>query len=229
MASSPAKNTRQALANISMNPMSPSQSAQTELKPDEPMEDELNDDQVTSPCRRSSRPRLPKPQKSVVPAIPNTIPVRRSNGTEFIFLQRTEAMQIALATRNNTKRNKGEALPPVARLETIAAGEVSPTKEKKKGSKTAKKVQWDENLTQEQMDAVLEEQAVIVEHEQETKPEPQMKTDEKTVAEAEKSEKKERKKVKRLGTVNGTPAPKKVMAATALPVPTRTLRARSKT
>jgi hypothetical protein len=230
MASSPAKNTRQALANISTNPMSPSKSAQTDLKPDEPLEDELNDDQATSPCRRSSRPRLPKPQKSVVPAIPNTIPVRRSNGTEFVFLQRTEAMQIALATRNNTKRNKGEALPPFARLETIAAGEVSPTKEKKKkGSKTAKKVQWDKNLIREQVDAVLEEQAVIVEHEQETKPEPQMKSGEKSVAEAGESEKKERKKVKRLGTVNGTPAPKKVMAATALPVPTRTLRARTKT
>ena len=44
------------------------------------------------------------------------------------------------------------------------------------------------------VDAVLEEQAVIVEHEPETKPERQMKTDEKIAIETEKSEKKERKK-----------------------------------
>lgn len=228
MASSPAKNTRQALANLSNNPLSPVKSSQTELKPEEPMEDELSDEEATSPCRRSSRPRLPKLQKSVVPTIPSTIPVRRSNGTEFVFLHRTEAMQVALATRTNTKRNKGEALAPSARLETIASVEPSPIKEKKKrGAKTAKKVQWDENLTQEQVDTVPEEQILIVEHEPETKPE-LLKAEEKPASEAEKSAKKERRKVKRLGTVNGTPAPKKVMATTALPVPTRTLRARTK-
>ena len=226
--SSPAKNTRQALVNLSTNLISPSKSEQMELKPDEWVENEMQDGQATSPCRRSSRPRLPKPQKSVVPNIPNTIPVRRSNGTEFVFLQRTEAMQIALATRTNTKRNKGEALPPSARLESLDSGELSPIKEKKKGPKTKKVVKWDEKLTQEQLDMVLDDQAVIVEAGAETKQEVQTIVEEKLVTEAEKSDEREKKKVKRLGTVNGTPAPKKVRAATALPVPTRTLRARTK-
>lgn len=139
-------------------------------------------------------------------------------------------MQVALATRTNTKRNKGEALPPSVRLESLASGEISPIKERKKALKAKKVVKWDEKLTQEQLDAVIEDQACVVEAAPRNKPEMQTKAEEneKPVNEAEKSEKQERKKVKRLGTVNGTPAPKKVMAATALPVPTRTLRARTK-
>jgi hypothetical protein len=225
---SPAKNTRQALANLSTNPVSPSEAAQTGLKPEELLEDTVLDDQATSPCRRTSRPRFPKPVKSIAPAIPNTIPVRRSNGTEFIFLPRSEAMQVALDTRTNTQRNKGEAVAPVVRLETLSIGEMSPIKERKKSSKAKKMVKWDENLSQEQVEAVLENQAVILESQTEEQP----KIPEKASSEAEKSEKREknaRKSVKRLGTVNGTPAPKKrVMTATALPVPTRTLRARTK-
>lgn len=230
--SSPAKNTRQAVAHLSMNPISPSKSAETELKPDEAVDYVMNDDQATSPCRRSSRPRLPKPLKSVVPAIPNTIPVRRSNGTEFVFLQRTEAMQISLDTRTNTKRNKGEAVPPSVRLESLATSELSPVKERKKSSKGKKMVKWDEKLRQEQLEAVLEDQAVKMEANPEVKPGPQTMPEEKAAEETEKSEKREknaRKSIKRLGTVNGTPAPKKrVMTATALPVPTRTLRARTR-
>lgn len=62
-------------------------------------------------CRRSSRvSRTPR----------TTISLRRAKGTEFVFLQRTEAQEIALATRRNTKRNKGDAqLPPVV-LEGLA-------------------------------------------------------------------------------------------------------------
>lgn len=230
--SSPAKNTRQALANLSTNPVSPSAASQTDLRPDEGVDDTMNDNQATSPCRRSSRPRFPKTLKSVVPGVPNTIPVRRSNGTEFIFLPRSEAMQISLDTRTNTQRNKGEAVPPNVRLESLAIGEISPVKERKKTSKAKKMVKWDEKLGQERLEAVLEDQAVTLETRPKDKTDPQAKLEEKATSEAEKSEKREknaRKSVKRLGTANGTPAPKKrVMTATALPVPTRTLRARTK-
>lgn len=228
LASSPAKNTRQAIANLSTKPVSPSAATEPELRPGKILEDTMIDDQATSPCRRSSRPRFPKPLKSIAPAIPNTIPVRRSNGTEFIFLPRSEAMQISLDTRTNTQRNKGEAVPPVVRLESLSTGEISPIKERKKSSKTKKMVKWDEKLTQEQLEAVLENQALILE----TKPDEQATMEAKAKSEVERSEKREknaRKSVKRLGTVNGTPAPKKrAMTATALPVPTRTLRARTK-
>jgi hypothetical protein len=231
--SSPAKNTRQAQSNLVTDSTSPLGVTHVELRPDEVVEDTINDDQATSPCRRSSRPRLPKPLKSVVPSIPNTIPVRRSNGTEFVFLQRTEAMQISLDTRTNTLRNKGEAVPPSMRLGSLVTGEMSPIKERKKNSKAKKTVKWDEKLGQEQLEALLEDQALVMDTQSKSKPEPLAKTEEKTISEVEKSEKREknaRKSVKRLGTVNGTPAPKKrVMPATALPVPTRTLRARTKT
>jgi hypothetical protein len=232
IASSPAKNTCQAFANLSTNSLSPSAAAQTDLGPEEFVDNTMNEDQATSPCRRSSRPRFPKPLKSVAPSIPSTIPVRRSNGTEFIFLPRSEAMQISLDTRTNTQRNKGEAVRPNIRLESLAISEISPIKERKKTSKAKKMVKWDEKLRQEEVEAVLEDQAVMLETRPETKPDPQAKLDGQATSEPEKSEKREknaRTSVKRLGTVNGTPAPKKkMMSATALPVPTRTLRARSK-
>ena len=231
--SSPAKNTRQAQSNLITDSTSPLGVTHVELRPDEVVDDTINDDQATSPCRRSSRPRLPKPLKSVVPSIPNTIPVRRSNGTEFVFLQRTEAMQISLDTRTNTLRNKGEAVPPSMRLGSLVTGEISPIKERKKTSKAKKTVKWDEKLGQEQLEALLEDQAIVKDTKSKNKPEPLAKTEEEAISEVEKSEKREknaRKSVKRLGTVNGTPAPKKrVMPATALPVPTRTLRTRTKT
>ena len=231
--SSPPKNTRQAQVNLAEESMAPLEVTHVELRPEEIVDGTINDDQATSPCRRSSRPRIPKPLKSVVPSIPNTIPVRRSNGTEFVFLQRTEAMQISLDTRTNTLRNKGEAMPPSMRLGSLVTGEISPIKERKKNSKAKKTVKWDEKLGQEQLEALLEDQTIVTGAKPKTKPEPLAKTEEKAKSEVEKSEKREknaRKSVKRLGTVNGTPAPKKrVIPATALPVPTRTLRARTKT
>ncbi|CRG84820.1 hypothetical protein PISL3812_02010 [Talaromyces islandicus] len=78
-------------------------------------EDAAREESSPSTCRRSTRTKLLKarPQAhSQRPAIPNQIPVRRANGTEFVFLQRTEAQELALVTRKNTRRNKGNAMLP---------------------------------------------------------------------------------------------------------------------
>lgn len=79
-------------------------------------EDTAREESSPSARRRSTRTKLLKaPQTqthSQRPAVPNQIPVRRANGTEFVFLQRTEAQELALVTRKNTRRNKGNAVLP---------------------------------------------------------------------------------------------------------------------
>ncbi|KKY22712.1 putative c-14 sterol reductase [Phaeomoniella chlamydospora] len=123
-----------------------------------------------SPVRRSKRNAsacLPKnTEPSTSNRTPNQIPVlRRPNGTEFVFLTRTEAQEIALATRNNTRKNKGQAKEPKARLQEISSStetdeveqmeskSTSPVKRRKKAKtvvegagKEMKQVSWDEQL-----------------------------------------------------------------------------------
>ena len=114
------------------------------------LEEPNTSEQSRSSPRRSTRARLPKPQAKVTPTVPNTIPVRRSNGTEFVFLQRDEAQKVALATRQNTARNKGEAVHPVFRLQSLNTDERprsrSRSRSPRKRTKTEKQVQWDAEL-----------------------------------------------------------------------------------
>lgn len=77
-------------------------------------------------CRRSTRTKISKTQQR--PTAPNPIPVRRANGTEFVFLQRTEAQELALATRRNTRRNQGDARLPRHALQALAKQEPPETK-----------------------------------------------------------------------------------------------------
>ncbi|KAL4881967.1 hypothetical protein BJY04DRAFT_187754 [Aspergillus karnatakaensis] len=49
-----------------------------------------------------------------------TLSLRRATGTEFIFLQRTEAQKLALETKRNTKNNKGDASMPKYKLAGLA-------------------------------------------------------------------------------------------------------------
>ncbi|KAJ5345917.1 hypothetical protein N7452_003921 [Penicillium brevicompactum] len=66
-------------------------------------------------CRRSSRTKGPS-----APSVRNTIALRRAKGTEFIFLQRTDSQQLALATKRNTRLNKGKSVTPMVALEALA-------------------------------------------------------------------------------------------------------------
>lgn len=112
---------------------------------------------VTSP-RRSARTRVLKPPK-IAPTVPSTIPVRRSNGTEFVFLQKDETQKLALTTRRNTQRNKGEAVHPTYRLlELKSPPEGSGRSERSRRPRSTsqsprkrtkandKQVQWDNQL-----------------------------------------------------------------------------------
>ncbi|KAJ5779514.1 hypothetical protein N7457_007234 [Penicillium paradoxum] len=78
---------------------------------------EIKEEQAPSSpaCRRSSRTK-----GSNTPNVRNTISLRRAKGTEFIFLQKTEAQQVALATKRNTRLNKGKSVSPNIALEALA-------------------------------------------------------------------------------------------------------------
>jgi len=72
---------------------------------------------ASSTCRRSTRVKAPAVNTT---AVRNTIALRRAKGTEFVFLQRTEAQQLALATKKNTRINRGDSVMPKYALQAMA-------------------------------------------------------------------------------------------------------------
>ncbi|KAJ6090166.1 hypothetical protein N7486_008981 [Penicillium sp. IBT 16267x] len=156
---------RRALEALDTNSPSPVKPDVTITKSDVPLGDEAPENEVSklimeeepapgSPsCRRSTRVKAPTVN---VPNVRNTIALRRAKGNEFIFLQRTEAQELALATKKNTRLNRGDAVPPPYVLEALAKGQsegTSPTKRYRKGashrSSTQKSVAWnDEQLVE---------------------------------------------------------------------------------
>ncbi|KAH0843502.1 hypothetical protein AYO21_07223 [Fonsecaea monophora] len=109
--------------------------------------------------RRSSRlfTRLPRLQKPAT-SLPNTISLKRLNGTEFIAA-RNEAESLAVTTRTNTKSNKNGAVSAKVRLlqmdaeqkarqfsEEAGAEQPNPETGPTKKSSKRKEVAWAEKL-----------------------------------------------------------------------------------
>ena len=111
----------------------------------------ITSEEQASPLRKSTRTRL-RFQPNHNHINPSSIPLRRSNGTEFVFLQHTDAQQIAMTTRSNTRKNKGEALIPKKKIELLSSQiQSSPMKVTNRGSKS-KQVSWVEGLFQGESD-----------------------------------------------------------------------------
>ncbi|KAJ5286643.1 hypothetical protein N7478_002329 [Penicillium angulare] len=128
------------------------------IKQDENPDEELQENQVikkdildedlspASPtCRRSSRVKAtPAPATAR-----NTISLRRAQGNEFVFLQRTEVQEIALATKKNTRQNRGDAVLPKFRLEALAKEHTDGPSETevstKRRSPARKSLKWNED------------------------------------------------------------------------------------
>ena len=70
---------------------------------------------------RSSRTPHPPPSHNPQPQTPNRIPVRRANGGEPVVLRRTEAQELGILTRTNTRKNKSGAVAASVRLLKLAA------------------------------------------------------------------------------------------------------------
>lgn len=200
---SPMTRSRAALLPLSTNPPSPKK-AKKHQQDTTYDTDVAETNEAGSPCRRSERIRVPRPQKAPT-VTTSAIPVRRSNGTEFIFLQNTDIAQIALATRTNTKRNKGEAVMPKMKLQALAQVQKSPSKSPK--PRRGKEVSWKDKPTYFGMRDDAAEGA-----------------GEKRKADSKPSA----RNVRRLGAANGTPAPKKVMMGDATDVRTTAPRTRGK-
>lgn len=70
---------------------------------------------------RSSRTPHPPPSHNPQPQTPNRIPVRRVDGGEPVVLRRTEAQELGILTRTNTRKNKSGAVAASIRLLKLAA------------------------------------------------------------------------------------------------------------
>ncbi|KAF7118166.1 hypothetical protein CNMCM5793_007567 [Aspergillus hiratsukae] len=128
----PTPQARRALEELDANSPSPSKVQLSPVKASDPADEPVRNDQArkhvdaeedenqaASPVRRSSRNRAAKGQPQTTPTL-RTLTLRRAKGTEFVFLQRTEAQELALATRRNTRHNKGNAVMPKYMLQALA-------------------------------------------------------------------------------------------------------------
>lgn len=122
-----------------------------------------SEDDGGSRTRRSGRTSAKKnPQPTTVstalqPAATNRISIRAPNGDGRVVLKRSEAQELALLTRNNTRKNKGGAILPPLRLTKMAVVFASQTADgsqidvadetAQEGGKESKKgVKWAEQL-----------------------------------------------------------------------------------
>ncbi|KAK4987299.1 hypothetical protein LTR50_004725 [Elasticomyces elasticus] len=91
----------------------------------------------------------PPPANSLATAAPNKVSVRR--GTGPAGLKRSEAQELALMTRNNTRKNKGGSVMPLLRLPKLAAEAISSSPEELveqvlELAESVRSVRWDETL-----------------------------------------------------------------------------------
>ncbi len=176
-------------------------------------DDDDTEAKASSPCRRSSRTtRLPRPQKPTT-TLPSSIALRRLNGTEFIAMQR-EAQSLAVATRGNTRKNRGGGIGVKARLMQLKseadADAESLIEAQDVPRKSSKRISWAETLARfqeynETPHSPPETEAPgnpsqAVEETQEVSAEPEEKTSTRRVKKLRKDS---------VGSVNGTPAPKR--------------------
>ncbi|KAF7589684.1 hypothetical protein BBP40_003976 [Aspergillus hancockii] len=113
---------RRVLEDLDANSPSPQKA---HLSPSKVLSKDIDENEDQSPAspRRSTRTRNVKPpprMTTTTTAARNTLTLRRAKGDEFVFLKRTEAQELALATRRNTRQNKGDAMMPKYTLQALA-------------------------------------------------------------------------------------------------------------
>ncbi|KAL8718466.1 MAG: hypothetical protein Q9225_004397 [Loekoesia sp. 1 TL-2023] len=195
-ATSPRRSPRKALASLDSNSPSPHKAREVANRAGTPPgkvklgEVQLEDvDETTgdaSPVRRSTRKRLPGPAKTATGA-PSFIPVRRADGTDPVVLQKSVAQELALVTRTNTRRNKGQAKPPAIILKSLNVEEVEEETKGGHALRSCKSVGWDKKL-------------VYYQDGMEGQADGEVKVEEKRP---------KARRLRGLGAGNGTPAPKR--------------------
>ncbi|KAL2866523.1 uncharacterized protein BJX67DRAFT_129826 [Aspergillus lucknowensis] len=136
---------RRVLEDLDTNSPSPQKSPSKSSEKGENADENSSSSPV---ARRSARTK--SLQRAAAPtSFRTTLSLRRPRGTEFVFLQRTEAQELALLTRRNTRQNKGDSLLPKFTLQSLSrhTPEASPTPDDnglKKSNKPRKNVSWNE-------------------------------------------------------------------------------------
>jgi len=152
---SPRRSPRKALTELTSNSPSPQKPKDLANRPGTPPGKQRLDafsfddvDELTTEptsCRRSTRTRLPAPAKAP-PGAPSFIPVRRAGGTDAVVLQKSMAQELAVQTRANTRRNKGQSKPPNVALQNLTAETVETSSTCMHAHENSKSVGWDERL-----------------------------------------------------------------------------------
>ncbi|KAI4617138.1 uncharacterized protein J4E87_008378 [Alternaria ethzedia] len=171
---------------------------------------------------RAKKTRLPTPA-SIGPAPAPKINIRRADGNEVVVLKKDDAKVLADMTRNNTRKNKQGAFCVTVRLMKLAMdySSLPPLDDSTKELVVGKNVRWDETLAYYQenpetlANALADAESLATPDElgmSDCTPEPKKKK--------EKTSKTSTPKIRRvrgLGTTNGTPGKGLLAPASLLP------------
>ena len=182
--------------------------------------------------RRSSRAkksRLPAPATTTQPQT-NKIAIRRADGTDPVVLKKTDAQGLALITRNNTRKNKQGAFMVSLRLlklqaEAILSPPVDVDADVDVGKRAVpgrRGIRWDETLAyyQEHADTIAAQQAEaesLATPDELSLPAPTATKKPTTKSSTDKNSMPKVRRVRGLGTANGTPGKGLLATGSLLP------------
>lgn len=199
-------------------------SVDKDLTLEQPETEDPTDAQAGRGSRRSSRAkksRLPAPASvAQVQAQASKIAIRRQDGTEHVVLKKTDVQELATITRANTRKNKQGAFVVSLRLLKLMAEAASlpPVDDSTKELIVGKNVRWDEQLNyyQENPETVAERESLATPDEL-GMPEPASTPTSKPKLKVSKNSTPKIRRVRGLGSANGTPGKGLLAPASLLP------------
>jgi hypothetical protein len=174
--------------------------------------EDLADEKSLRGSRRSSRTkksRLPAPASATqAPTQTSKIAIRRADGTEHVVLKKSDAQELSTVTRANTRKNKQGAFCVTVRLLKLAAeaGNLPPLDDSTREIIIGKNIRWDEQLAyyQENPETVADRESLSTPDEL-SMPEPTPVAAAKPKSKVSKTSTPKIRRVRGLGTANGTP------------------------
>jgi hypothetical protein len=174
--------------------------------------DGVADEKSLRGSRRSSRTkksRLPAPASATpAPTQTSKIAIRRTDGTDHVVLKKSDAQELATVTRANTRKNKQGAFCVTVRLMKLSAeaSTLPPLDDSTRELIIGKNIRWDEQLAyyQENPETVADRESLATPDElsmPDTTPAPSSKPKSKV----SKTSTPKIRRVRGLGTANGTP------------------------
>lgn len=175
--------------------------------------DDTADEKSLRGSRRSSRTkksRLPAPPSAAqAQTQASKIAIRRADGTEHVVLKKSDAQELSLLTRANTRKNKQGAFGVTVRLMKLAAdaANLPPLDDSTREIVVGKNIRWDEQLAyyQENPETVAEAESLATPDEL-GMPDPVSTPSAKPKNKVSKNSTPKVRRVRGLGTANGTPA-----------------------